>query len=378
MEGTHGKLSARFADGLSSDNADCLACVDGLADGKVDAVALCADAGASFAGQNAADLDGLYAVCFEDFRILGHKHMVGIKQDLAGCGIANGNCREAAVDAGAEGLDDLSLVDDLAHPYALGGAAVGLTDDDILADIDHTAGKVTGVCGTKCGIGKTLSCTSGGDEVLQNGKAFTEVCLDWYLDGLTGGVSHKATHTGKLTDLVHRTTSAGVRHHVDRIVGVKAVLKCSGDILGGLFPLGDNEAVTLVIGNEAALELTLDLDDLLLSLAYEGLLRLRHGHVGDGDCDSALGGVLVAHCLDAVENFGRNGEAVLLDAAVNDIAQLLLADLEADLVIEHGLGIGAVNISQILRNVLIEDYAADGALDNLGLLNAVDGLGNSY
>ena len=39
-----------LADGMSvKSHADCLACVDGLADGKVDAVALCADAGASFA-----------------------------------------------------------------------------------------------------------------------------------------------------------------------------------------------------------------------------------------------------------------------------------------------------------------------------------------
>ena len=252
------------------------------------------------------------------------------------------------------------------------------TYDDILADIDHTAGKVTGVGGTKCGIGKTLSCTSGGNEVFQNGKAFTEVCFDGDLDGLTGGVSHKATHTGKLTDLVHGTTSAGVCHHVDRIVGIKAVLKCGGNILGGLFPLGDDKAVTLVIGDEATLELTLDLDDLLLGLVYEGLLCLGDGHVGDGDCDSALCRVLVAHCLDAVENFCGNGEAVLLDAAVNDVAQLLLADLEADLVVKHGLGIGAVNISQILRDVLVEDDAADGALDNFGLLDTVDSLCNSY
>ena len=51
---------------------------------------------------------------------------------------------------------------------------------------------------------------------------------------------------------------------------------------------------------------------------------------------------------------------MLLDAAVNDLAELLLADLEADLKIEHVLGI---NVAEILRDGLIVDDAADGRLD---------------
>ena len=61
-------------------------------------------------------------------------------------------------------------------------------------------------------------------------------------------------------------------------------------------------------------------DDFLLRGGDEGLLLVRDGHVRDGDRDGADGGILVAERLDVIEHLGRNGEAVLLDAAVNDLA----------------------------------------------------------
>ena len=87
--------------------------------------------------------------------------MIGIKQHLAGLRIADGNCREAAVDADAEGLNELTLIVNSGCPNAVMRAAVGLADDNILADIDHSTGEVTGVGGTKCGIGKAFTCASG-------------------------------------------------------------------------------------------------------------------------------------------------------------------------------------------------------------------------
>ena len=236
VEGTHRKLSTGFADGLCGNDADGLARIDGLADRKVYAVAPCADAGACLTGKDAADKHLLDAVRLKNRCIVGHEHMVGIEQHLSGFGIADGYRRESAVDAGAEGLHELTLVVYCGCPNAVRSAAVRLTDDNVLADIDHTAGKA-GVCGTQSGIGKSLTGASGGDEVFQNGKSFTEVCLDGDLDGLTGGVRHKSAHTGKLTDLVHGAAGAGVCHHVDGVVGVETVLKSVGYVLRGMLPL---------------------------------------------------------------------------------------------------------------------------------------------
>ena len=378
MERTHGQLRARLADGLGGDDADRLAGVDRLADGQVDAVALGADAAARLAGHDAADLDFLNAVLLEHLGIVGHEHMVGIEQHLAGLGRHDGLGRVAAVDALAEALNLLSLVEHGAGHDAVGRAAVLLADDDILRDIDQTTGQVTGVGGTQCGIGQALTGASGRDEVLEYGQAFTIVGLDRDLDGLTGGVRNQTAHAGELTDLRHGTTGAGVRHHIDGVELIEAVLQGRGDVLRGFFPLGHGQTVALVLGDEAALILLLDGDDLLLRGGDEGLLLLRDGHVRDGDRDGADGGVLIAKGLDVIEHLGRNGEAVLIDAAVDDLAELLLADLEADLKVEHVLGIGTIHVAEILRDGLVVDDTADGRLDCAVQCLAVDLARNAH
>ena len=66
---------------------------------------------------------------------------------------------------------------------AVGHAAVLLPDDDVLGDVHHAAGQVTGVCGTQSGIGQALTGATAGDEVLQSGQTLAVVCLDGDLDG---------------------------------------------------------------------------------------------------------------------------------------------------------------------------------------------------
>ena len=64
----------------------------------------------------------------------------------------------AAVDALGELLDDLTVLADLADAMMpLVRAAVVLADDDVLADVDHAAGEVTGVRGTQRRIGQALT-----------------------------------------------------------------------------------------------------------------------------------------------------------------------------------------------------------------------------
>ena len=160
VEGTHRKLSTRLADGLSRDNADRLALVNGSAGGKVDAVALGTNAVSCLAGENASDKNGLYAVSLKQLSVVAHEHMVGVKNDFACFGVNNVFRREASVNAVAKGLDLLPLVKDGSGGNSAFRAAVMLADDNILRNIDHSAGKVAGVGGTKRGIGKTLSSAS--------------------------------------------------------------------------------------------------------------------------------------------------------------------------------------------------------------------------
>lgn len=66
-----------------------------------------------------------------------------------------------------------------------------------------------------------------------------------------------------------------------------------------------------------------------------------------------------------------------LDAAVNDLTQLLFADQECDFQIELLVGIGTVYITQILGDIFVEDQTADGAVDDLGYPLFADILGDA-
>ena len=207
---SHGQLGARLADGLGGDDADGLALADRLADGEVHAVAAGAHAVAGAAGQDGADLQAVDAVGLEQLGVLRLHHVVAGDQQLAGGGIDDVLDGIAALQALGEGLDDLAVLTDLADGDALGGAAVVLADDDILRNIDQTARQISRVCRTQRGVGQTFTCAMRGREVLQNRQTLTEVRLDGNLDVFAFWVCHQATHTGKLANLLHVTTSVVV------------------------------------------------------------------------------------------------------------------------------------------------------------------------
>ncbi len=81
-----------------------------------------------------------------------------------------------------------------------------LTNDKFLGNIYKTSCKISRVSCSKSGIRQTLTCSVSRHEVLQNVKTLTEVRFDRQLDSLTCCISHQTTHTGKLFDLLVRTT----------------------------------------------------------------------------------------------------------------------------------------------------------------------------
>ena len=172
-------------------------------------------------------------------------------------------CRPAA--AIAIGMHDAAL-----------GAAVLLADDDVLRDVDQTTGQVAGVGGPQRGVGQTLAGAVGGDEVLQHGQALAEVGLDRPRDDLALRVGHQTTHAGDLPDLHHVPAGAGVDHHPDRVVLREVGLHLLGDLAGRLGPDLDELLAALLVGDDAALVLLLDLLGLLL-VPVEDLLPCPAG-----------------------------------------------------------------------------------------------------
>ena len=146
---THLQLGTRLADGLRRNDADGLALADQRAHCQVDTVAVCAHALARAALEHGTDLYTGDACCNNRIRIrivhhlgLGHDHLAGLR-------VADIIHREAAEQALMQRLDDRVAFLDVLDPDALGRAAVVLADDNILRNVNQTAGQVTRVSGSQ-------------------------------------------------------------------------------------------------------------------------------------------------------------------------------------------------------------------------------------
>ena len=160
---------------------------------------------------------------------------------------------------------------DVLDPDAARALAVVLADDHLLRDVDETTREVAGVGGTERGVGETLAGTVGGDEVLEDRETLAEVRLDRPRDDLTAGVGDQTTHTGDLLHLHDVASGTRAHHHVD---GVELLLAHLGlhrvtDACGGLAPDLDLLLAPLVVGDDAAVVLALDLVGLGLELLEE-------------------------------------------------------------------------------------------------------------
>ena len=304
VEGTHGELRARLADGLRRDDADSLAVVDRGAPGQVAAVAGGADAVLRLADEHGTDLHLLDAGSADRLEVLLFDHRALRNDD----GAVLGNqilSRRAAEDARSQRRDHLAGIDDGAHLDAPLGAAIRLTDDRVLRHVDEAAGQVARVRRLERGVGQALTGAVGRVEVLENVEAFLEVRDDRRLDDLAGRLGHEAAHRRELLHLGRRTTGARVGHHVDRVDRLvaavlvllhrgDAVHHLAGEAVRALRPGVDDLVVLLALGDEAVLVLLLVVLREGAGLLDDLPLVLRDHHVVLAERDAGLERVVEA------------------------------------------------------------------------------------
>ena len=121
----------------------------------------------------------------------------------------------------------------------------------------------------------------GRDEVLEHRQALAERGQNRALDDFAGGLGHQAAGTAELADLLLVAAGAGVHHDVDGIdlglalVGLELGEDLLGDLVGGAGPDIDDLVVALALGDDALVELGLDLGDLLAGIVDDVLLGFR-------------------------------------------------------------------------------------------------------
>ena len=256
VEGTHGELRSRLADGLRRDDAGGLAQLDQTARRQVAAVAHHADTALGFAGEHRANLHPLDTGGLHRVGQVLRDLLVDVDDDVAFV-VLDLLQRNAAHDTVAQRLDDLARLHDGGDVDAIDRSAIVFADDHVLRHVDQTTREVAGVRGLESGIGQAFTRAVRGDEVLQHGQAFAEVRRDRRLDDFARRLGHQAAHAGELADLLLRTASAGVGHDVNRIELAGLVFLLHGfehlvcHLFGNARPDFDDLVVTFAVGDGA-------------------------------------------------------------------------------------------------------------------------------
>ena len=131
-----------------------------------------------------------------------------------------------------------------------------------------------------------------------------------------------------------------------------------------LAPNADSIFLSFRLCQEALLELVVNGDDSVVGLLNILFFLLRHNNVGNADRQCADRGVVETLRLDLVEHGACLGGAQCHKAVVYNFAQLLLAHNLVDLVFQLVAGDAPVQISQILRNCIVEYNASRTGLDD--------------
>src|SRR5262249_60839949 len=140
--------------------------LDELARREVAAVALRTAAAARGAGEDRPDADLLDARFLDRGGLLLVDLLVGVDDRLARERVGDLLECDAADDALAERLDDLSRLHDRARVDAVHRPAVDLVDDDVLRDVHETAGQGARGRGLQRGVGQGPARAVRRDEVV--------------------------------------------------------------------------------------------------------------------------------------------------------------------------------------------------------------------
>src|SRR5665213_3013773 len=132
--------------------------------------------------------------------------------------------RDTSEDALGERLLHVLALFERADGNAADGAAIERSDDRVLRGIDESPREITGVCRFKSGVRQTLTCAVRRDKIFEDRKSLVEIRDDRVFDEFARlarkrflRLGHKPAHTRKLANLLFRSASAGIDHHIERV-----------------------------------------------------------------------------------------------------------------------------------------------------------------
>src|SRR5580692_5908750 len=166
VEGAHGELRSRFADGLRRNHAGSLAEFDKTPRSQITSVAHHANAALRLACEHGANLHSLDTSCLNRAGQIFRDLMVHIDHDLT-LVVLDFLKRHAAHDAVAQRLDNFARFDDSGDENSVHGAAVVFADDHVLRNVNQTPRQIPRVGRLQGRIGQTLASAVRRDEVFE-------------------------------------------------------------------------------------------------------------------------------------------------------------------------------------------------------------------
>ena len=333
VEGAHGQLRARLADGLRGDDADRLADVDHMPAPEVAPVALGADAEAGFAGDRRAHLDFVDVCLLDFFDQFLVQHLLAGRHHFPRGRVHRGLGAKPPEQPVFERHHHLAALHLRGAHQAFFGAAVLLGDHQVLAHIHQAARHVAGRRGLERGVGQPLARAVGGDEILQHIQPLAEVGGDRRFHDRAVGLRHQAAHAGELPHLRDGAARAGIGHHVngverllldrlalavDRALGGEVPHHGFGDLLAGARPDVHDFVVALAVGEQAVGVLLLNFHHFALRPLQQFRLFAGNDHVFHADGDAGERG----HAKPGVHQLvGEDHGLLQADAAVAGVDQ---------------------------------------------------------
>src|SRR5438477_729440 len=296
VEGSHGQLRSRLANGLRGDNADCFAHFHELASREVASVTHRANAAATLARKHRTNLQALHADAVQFggdllVDVLIHLYDLFLLIHRVGDGFAT----DPADDALPKVNHFFIALINRAHNDSIHCSAVFHIDDHILRRVHQLAGEITGVRGLKRGVSQTFASAVSRNKVLKHAKTFTEVGSDGVLEDFAAWLGHQTAHASELTHLLPVSARPGIDHQINRIQFLASLVVLQGtehdigNLISGVRPDVDDLVVTFPVGDDAFAILLFNLADLLVCIFQLRLFLFRNNHVRNSNRDAGLG-----------------------------------------------------------------------------------------
>ena len=214
------------------------------------------------------------------------------------------------------------------------------------------------------------------NEVFKYVKTFSEVSRDRNFDCSTLCIRHKSTHSCKLTNLVNATTGTWVSHHKDWVELTKVFHHGVCDIRWSLCPNFNCLLITFFICKKTHLILLHNSFDLLFSIGKDNLFLFRNFDIWYGNSYSTSCRILITCGLNLIKHFGCFWSTANSDTLINNFTKLFLTYNKVDFKIKFIFRIWSVNITDMLRNIIIEYNSTDSCTDKFWLFYSVNLLCN--